>query len=100
MNEDETRMHLNAYTQVNESHHDNIDDTQQMHTHTHKHSEDGEEHEHNHEHLKISQHEIKALSHSKIIKITYKEFNNNRSFIEKTFTSTPPPIELLRPPIS
>ena len=99
-NIDETNSHLEAYSTVNKTHHDNIDDSSQEHHHSHKHSQDDEEHEHNHEHIKIAQHEMKALNQVNCIEVNIKESKSTQIFFEKHLTSSPHLLELFRPPIA
>lgn len=97
---DDTNTHLNIYSEVNKSHHDNIDDSVKEHTHTHKHSEDGEEHEHSHEHTKVTQHEAKILNQVKYIEVSTGEYDSTQGFFEKHLTSSPHLLEFFKPPIA
>jgi ABC-type Zn2+ transport system substrate-binding protein/surface adhesin len=95
-----TESHLDRYSHINKTHHDNIDDNVNNHSHSHKHNEDGEEHEHNHEHTKITQYEIKIYSQIKYDQIDAKEFETTEGFFEKHLVSTPHLLEIFKPPIA
>lgn len=97
---DAQKSHLEAYSELNRTQHDNIDDSGKTHTHSHKHTEDGEEHEHNHQHSKISQYELKLITQTKHIEIQYNEFNSIEIFFEKQLSSIPHFLDLFRPPIA
>lgn len=89
--------HLAEFSNINVTHHDNIDD--EPHTHTHKHSEDGEEHEHSHAHTKVSQSEIKLLNRNVKIIAMISGSESKQGFIVKNFISNPHPSKIYRPPI-
>jgi len=93
---DNTRSHLDTYSKVNRTHHDNIDDTPQKHTHSHKHSEDGDEHEHS----KVAQHEVKVLNQISYIQVTAREIGTPQGFFEKHIISSPHLLRLFKPPIA
>lgn len=97
---DSTTSHLNEYASVNQTHHDNIDDSIDNHLHSHKHSHDGEEHEHSHGPSKISQKEIKVFNGNSYTKITTEEVESIQNFQEKILISNPHLLRLFRPPIS
>jgi len=91
---------LMAHAQFLVSHHDNIDEVDQLHTHKHKHGDDGEEHEHHHEHRKIAQTEMRVL------RVIYKlvgraeiKVGSENGFHEKTLLSTAHLFRIFRPPI-
>lgn len=97
---EDTDSHLNTYSAVNKTLHDNIDDSSKEHTHTHKHTKDGEKHEHGHEHSKTTQYETKLLNQNINIKITVEELENTQYFSYKNLTSDPHCLNLFRPPIA
>ena len=82
------------------THHDNIDNSEAVHSHKHKHSEDGEEHEHEHEHLKLAEVEFKILNKPYNLLNHTKNEKSEHSFYYKTMISNPHPFEIFRPPIS
>lgn len=92
--------HLNAYSFVDKSQHDNIDDSAQAHSHRHKHSENGQEHEHRHDHSKIAQHEIKTLNRIEYLKLNVYEVESTHGFLEKYLISNPHFLKFFRPPIA
>ena len=96
----DTGAHIEAYAELNQSEHDNIDDTPIVHIHTHKHSEDGEEHEHGHDHKKINQSDIKILSSFAYCSFGFNEFKSSQVFREKHFFSSAYLLQVFRPPIA
>lgn len=92
--------HLDSYSQVNKTSHDNIDDSANEHSHGHKHSEDGEEHEHNHEHTQFGQFEIKILAGSLDLKFKVNIIDSQNQRILKSLNSNPHLLKIFRPPIS
>ncbi|RZF21642.1 hypothetical protein DAY19_08105 [Halobacteriovorax vibrionivorans] len=90
-------QHLIKYQNINQTHHDNIDD--EPHTHSHKHSEDGEEHEHHHGTRKISNSEFQIYNLSKISFTTPFLEVNKSTFLEKSLVSKFFPNTLFKPPI-
>tara|TARA_R110000868_G_scaffold20678_5_gene87133 strand:+ start:2614 stop:2988 length:375 start_codon:yes stop_codon:yes gene_type:complete len=96
----DANKHLIAYSQVNQTQHDNIDDTQTPHSHRHKHTSDGEEHEHNHDHSKLSHQETKLISQPEILMALSYEYHCLTNFTEPLFFSNSYPLKLFRPPIS
>jgi hypothetical protein len=89
--------HLAEYSKYSVNHHDNIDD--EPHAHRHKHSENGDEHEHNHEHSKVTQSELKLLSHSTVVATEVTIIESGQVFSEKNLISNPHPSGIYRPPI-
>ena len=89
--------HLAQFKEVNQTHHDNIDD--EVHIHTHRHSEDGEDHDHHHEHDKVAQYELQLISSSQCGIVTIFIDITNNNFFEKNHFSNAYPNELFRPPI-
>lgn len=91
-------QHLEEYSSLNQTHHDNIDDT--PHSHSHRHSEDGEEHEHHHEHKKILSPEIQIFASVEnylsmpFLRLVKNHFREPCSFSQFYLK------KLLRPPIS
>lgn len=94
---DNIDSHLDLFASFDVTHHDNIDD--EPHTHKHKHSEDGEEHDHGHDHLKLTQSELKSLSHYSIDLPIISTSEMRNSFFEKKLISSPHPMQIYRPPI-
>ncbi|MFT6071009.1 MAG: hypothetical protein ACJAT2_002858 [Bacteriovoracaceae bacterium] len=92
--------HLELYSQVNQTKHDNIDDSGSEHTHGHKHSENGEEHEHNHEHTQFGQLEIKILAGSLDLRFRVNSIGPLLRPTIKNFISNPHLLRIFRPPIS
>lgn len=92
--------HINAYSHVNQTHHDNIDDTEKEHVHCHKHTEDGEEHEHKHEHSKLNQLEVKVLVSVESIKTQAIYLKQTQGFKDKNLISSPHLLQIFRPPIA
>lgn len=92
--------HLEYYSQVNKTSHDNIDDSASEHTHGHKHSENGEEHEHNHEHTQFAQFEIKILVGSLDLEFRVNRISSLIRSTVKSFISNPHLLKIFRPPIS
>lgn len=97
-NLNEANTHLQEYSKYNEAHHDNIDHDPDQHAHKHKHSDDGEEHEHHHEHTKITQNDIKVITHGEIITTQVRFIKATNGFFEKNLISNPHPFEIFRPP--
>ncbi len=95
---DEVDSHLDSYSHLSISHHDNIDDD--SHSHTHKHSKDGEEHEHHHKHCQLTQNLYKNIGHSYIGLHSFFEVEMKNGFYEKTLISIAHPYSIFRPPIS
>ena len=91
-------LHLNQYSALNTTHHDNLDE--QVHTHTHKHSEQEDEHEHNHEHSKIVQNDIKTFCNSYEIVARLIIAETSSGFYEKYLFSDPLIFDIFRPPIA
>ena len=87
--------HINSYSYVNQSQHDNIDDTEKEHVHSHKHSEDGEEHEHSN----IGHQEFKVLTTLDSIRLEIKEYKSSQGFRDKNLISNSPLLQVFRPPI-
>ncbi|MCO4795568.1 MAG: hypothetical protein KC493_17755 [Bacteriovoracaceae bacterium] len=92
--------HLDLYSNVNKTAHDNIDDNVDEHAHSHKHSEDGEEHEHNHDHGSLSLLEIKILRADLNLKFSVAAFEYINRPTVKNLHSNPHLLEIFRPPIS
>ena len=90
--------HLRQYIEVNQNHHDNIDD--RPHVHSHKHTNDGEEHEHHHEHNKVSYSEVKLANSSEYIIVSPFSDLSKNNFFERIHSSNSYPNRLFRPPIA
>lgn len=90
--------HFDQYSSSNETHHDNITDTE--HSHTHKHSENEEEHEHHHEHNTSPQGSLKLLN-IKSFSITNTSIQEDeQNYFVKLMISSEHPFSIFRPPIS
>ncbi|WP_372654305.1 hypothetical protein [Halobacteriovorax sp.] len=92
--------HFEQFASVNNSHHDNIDDSIVPHKHTHKHTEDGEEHEHTHEHFKVSNVEILKFQNKSgpDICLNYS-YRRKQVFLNTAHISSEHSLEIFRPPI-
>jgi ABC-type Zn2+ transport system substrate-binding protein/surface adhesin len=90
--------HLNSYSEINKTYHDNIDDSTEEHVHGHKHSEDGDEHEH--EHSKISQNDLKILTNTESIQPHINDYKSSQGFSNKVLFSNPHILQIFRPPIA
>lgn len=97
LSENDVSSHLEKYAHCNETHHDNIADTE--HTHSHKHSEDGEEHEHHHDHLGSTQTNVKLTS-TDTVKINNESLGEVRqNFAYTQMASSDFLFSIFRPPI-
>ena len=97
---DNTEKHLLNYSSLNNTAHDNIDDTVEDHSHRHRHSENGEEHEHKHSHAEISYSQFKVFYSEQTININFNVTKSNILFAYKSHHSSPPTFCIFRPPIS
>lgn len=89
--------HLAQFSDVNQVHHENIDD--EFHSHKHKHSEGEEEHEHNHEHSNVSHSEVKVINNSFKVVLEISIIESKQGSTEKNLLSNAHPLEIYRPPI-
>lgn len=96
---DEVQNHLNEFSNYSVAHHDNIDDSSEIHSHVHKHSEDGEEHEHDHSHDRVSDISQKTFFASKPIAMATFELETSQGITESNLNSNPHPSSIFRPPI-
>lgn len=99
-NVEKLESHMDVYSHVKQTQHDNIDNTTKEHVHSHKHSENGKEHEHKHEHSKINQHEMKLLATVESIQTEVNEYESAQVFSDKNLNSNPHLLQIFRPPIS
>lgn len=91
-------LHIEAYSEMNETHHDNI--ATEEHSHVHRHSENGDEHEHHHDHSNVFQQSIKLITPLvfKAFHMAYEKLLNYYSY--KSMFSTEHPLSVFRPPIA
>ena len=89
--------HLEHYTYNDDSHHDNIADSE--HSHTHKHNKDDEEHEHHHDHNATPQVNLKLLSVKSLVIINLSIIEESHKFFRKILISSEYPSAIFRPPI-
>lgn len=92
--------HFEKFSKINQTKHDNIDDSNVEHSHSHKHTKDSDEHEHKHEHSKLVQSDFKVLFHDEQTELTVVEYESTQGFNEKYLLSNPHLLKSFRPPIS
>ena len=91
--------HLNFYATQSANHHDNIDDSTDVHNHRHKHSDDSKEHDHQHDHNQMTQ-DIVKINQYQIFKLkAHAKIEHKKILSEANLFLSAYSLDIYRPPI-